>query len=437
MNYKVAATIYAVLLAIVGLVATVIVLQKDDAVTATDQRSEPISQRATTLPIAPTVAIESSATTVEEEMPVTSLEAVEKRNVAATGRFKVIGKDIVDPEGNIFVPMGANVGGPLFDDAGQPVGLLRYQGHDITGSVDEVKAWGWNTIRLNSQCLGAGPSTKWNHAGWGEEKLFEAIEPVVDAYTSQKIVVMIDCHPDLALKEMSLDSAEYALVTKFWKEAARRYKDNPYVWFNHLNEFTTKGNTPYWQSVVDDGYKTFVDAGAQNIVLFDLPNHGQGLSTLTDPSTVSWAKNKCNIVWDWHSYGGLGVGFSEDELLAKADSLLASVASADLPLVVGEFGHDWNGTRRASNFNYVAEYGGARAAMTAAPKYGYGLLAWHANGDNAVEMKYGLKNSDDLTFDKPTPGAELSDWGQIFWDISQKMSKSPAQAGPPETGCTR
>ncbi len=361
---------------------------------------------------------------------------------SADGAFKVIGKDIVDPNGNLFVPMGANIGAPVVDSAGKEAWIFRLNGDDITTpeSAAAVEEWGWNFLRVNAECSAQTPS---ENAPWGNEEMFTALDEVIDLYTSQGIVVAIECH-DLTGESPSIDDPVYLEIAEFWKAAAERYGDNGYVWFNHLNEFDD-GQSPEteWQAVIDDAYNLFLETGTNNLVIFDLPNFGQRLPVMADPQYQEWSKTMCNVIWGWHSYGAVAppggdvTNPEEEAFNAEITKLLDNTVAAEIPILIGEFGYDWDSNRKTTLFNYPAERFGALAALKFGPPRGYGLAVWHANGASPTAMTFGLKNSDDQTFAQPAPSENLSEMGQLFWDLSQAQKAAAPQPGPDGESCTR
>ena len=362
---------------------------------------------------------------------------------SASGAFKVVGKDIVDPDGNLFLPIGANVGAPVLDSAGGEAWIFRLNGDDITTpeSVAAVDEWGWNFLRVNAVCTAKDANE--NNAAWGNEEMFTALDQVIDAYTSNGIVVAIECH-DLTGESPSIDDPLLAEVNEFWKAAAERYGDNNFVWFNHLNEFHASPEPlSDWQAVIDDGYQMFTETGTQNLVIFDMPNFGQSLPALSDPVYQEWSKTMCNIVWGWHSYGAItppGGDVTNPEQTAfdaEVERLVGSLAAAEIPMVVGEIGYDWDSSRKTTLFNYPAERFGALAALKFAPQNGYGVAVWHANGASPTAMTFGLKNSDQETFAQPAPSENLSEMGELFWTLSQEQKAATPQAGPTDESCSR
>ena len=199
--------------------------------------------------------------------------------------------------------------------------------------------------------------------------------------------------------------------------------------------------------MVDDAYATIAETGASNVLVFDLPNFGNDLAVLGSAAIREWAATKCNTIWSWHAFGGLvpesaGPTYSFDEpdeeaFRAEISSLVGQIADANVPLMVGEFGYDWNAERQSSNFAWASERLGAMTALDLLPPEGYGLLVWHANGDSSTAMAYSLKADDQLTFAEPTPDAQLSEIGERFWALSQERGAAAPVAASPVTPCER
>ncbi len=174
-----------------------------------------------------------------------------------TGRFYIVGKDIVDPSGNNFYPVGANLDGWDF-----------FQ-RDTENRAAAAASWGWNIIRINGAQL-AHP--EWNTHGLVSGELskpnFDKIDRIVQAYTSRKIVVLIEFH-DGIWTNSTIDTAKLTQTRNAWIALANKYKTNTYVWFNLLNE-------PVWGQAVADYVSVHTDlrnairsTGAENVIVVD------------------------------------------------------------------------------------------------------------------------------------------------------------------------
>ena len=149
------------------------------------------------------------------------------------------------------------------------------------------------------------------------------------------------------------------------------------------------------------------------------------------PTTVTAAEQFDQVVWDWHAYGGVSRSgkvsdvyrdMTYGEMSGIYDTILANLAANDLPVLVGEFGHDWNDGRRTDGgWSYVSMVNSARLNVERLTDAGIGMTVWHANGSSGIRMEYGLKASDDLTFDEPTVDSNLSTLGQLYWDLTRTL----------------
>jgi aryl-phospho-beta-D-glucosidase BglC (GH1 family) len=89
--------------------------------------------------------------------------------------FEVVGSKIYDPDGREFIAKGVNINGPGFGWPG-----------DTPNQVDNVKKWGFNSIRLNIRELGIEPKNRYAQNG--------TVDQIVRNFTKEGIVVMIDIH---------------------------------------------------------------------------------------------------------------------------------------------------------------------------------------------------------------------------------------------------
>jgi mannan endo-1,4-beta-mannosidase len=304
-----------------------------------------------------------------------------------TGSFYIVGKDIIDPTGNKYYPMGANVG---------IQGGFDWQG-TADGHADDSLAWGWNTVRLTVYCT---DGASWMpRATLGYQGFLNKVDSFVQEYSSKKIVTMIECHD-------ALDNTSE--IDQFWGDIATKYKNNPYVWFN-------AGNEPYWNEnaawvTFQRKYLNLVRSkGAENIFVADALNAGNdagwdGALPLYD-NTIgpALASGQCNVLFSLHAYGGTALNFG-------TTAYINSVQSKNMALVVGEFGYTIDNSSTAGT--YADNLAGATDVFNLAPGKGVGMLWWHAtHGDN-----YSLKN-DGSAFYNGGNANNLSNGGQKVWNI--------------------
>ena len=300
----------------------------------------------------------------------------------------------------------------------------------MTGRLASVQAWNWNTLRLNLQCghytnVGTG-------AAYGPAEMLAATDQIVEEYTAAGVVVMLDCHPYIA-QNPAVGGDTWDEITSFWDQAIARYGDNPYVWINFANEFESRGDpsNTYFKQFTEAAYDYLTNAGFDGVMVMDLPNWGQHIQFFDDPANVAWSKQFDQVVWDWHAYGGVSTDgtvasvrrdMGYEQMGAIYDTILDNLARNDIPVIVGEFGHDWNDERRtADGWSYISMVNSARLNIERLPAAGIGMTVWHANGSSGVAMEYGLKDSDSLIFDQPTVDGQLSDLGQRYWNLTRTL----------------
>jgi mannan endo-1,4-beta-mannosidase len=303
-------------------------------------------------------------------------------NLPPNNQFYIVGTKIIDPQGKVFIPIGANVGMQPnnFDWAG-----------GAAGHSTEAQAWGWNTVRLTVDCTTALPWSRVN-AQDGDAVLISEIDNVVKEYTGKHMVVMIECHDTMLNPN---DAAN------FWSDVATKYKANPYVWFNYANE-------PYWSE--NDAWlasqKQWLalvrSKGAENIFVADAMNLGNdatwdGAKNIFDPTMgPSLASGQCNVLMSLHNYGGRSNSENYIVETGPYDYYFQAVQNAGLAMIIGEYGLDYRldfanqsdgsvkiisttgedpKTLAGDAYNHFAN--GEYTTMHLAKNYGIGMLAWH------------------------------------------------------------
>lgn len=324
---------------------------------------------------------------------------------SGTGEFRIVGRDIVDPNGNKYFPIGANLSVKII-----PVQYV-FEGNTgtSTGRSADVQAWGWNTVRATIICVADTPT---------KQQIYDGLDTFIREYTAKKIVVMIECHDMTAGSGNDSNTNLMAnqwvpALQTFWTDMANKYKTNPYVWFNTANEPMgwTNGQWSNWLTFQTNFYNLIRGTGAKNIFVADIPFWGQDLSFLANDTTIiNWAKSKCNALFSTHVYGGAGN-------YTQTGQYMQQIVNSGVPLISGEFGVDVrtpNDQNRRDAANAVIDFGRA---------YGIGALWWHGNGDTNTEVfnslkKIGYPTSVGAAFFVDGNPNNLSEFGQKFWDLS-------------------
>jgi len=339
---------------------------------------------------------------------------------AGAGRFYVVGGDIVDPDGNKFFPVGANMAARV---GTYETGYAFNWNGTGTGHAQDVLNWGWNTVRINNICNAPGnPSNAETIAG---------IDAFIDEYTAKKIVVVVACM-DSTGKNWSTSDSALAGVYAVADHVATKYKDNTYVWFDIFNE-PFSGNdaaaTANWLALENDALSRIRAIAPTSIFSAVIPGFGQSVPSLMGSNSVlGLGAGKCNVVYSWHAYGALGdYADMGDETKSRVNhkAALDYLKANHVPVYIGEFGDPMTlgeGTAGQPIWNRI----GAHAVMDYAPGDGIGLLWWNATGDSSVFLTYSLMaDRHAAPWSAALTGAGLangpspnSNAGTQFWQIS-------------------
>lgn len=283
----------------------------------------------------------------------------------ATGRFYVVGSDIIAPDGTKFIPIGANLGADVVS-WNPPTYAFTAQGYTASGHVADALAWGWNMVRVNVACNpGAGVTVQETIAG---------VQALINEYTAQKIVVMPECH-DVTGADSTLSDPRWVNIHAFWDAIIAANKTNPYVWVNYVNEPYTQwaANDAKWAATAQTLYDRVRAKGTENLFVWDMTAWGQGADDLaTTNAGQNLVAGKCNVVLSWHNYGAPG---NASQMTTWATAL----KNKGLAVIVGEVGYDWAGTRSVTT-TYANDLRGAQWSLTNAYTFGFGILWWHATG---------------------------------------------------------
>ncbi|RYU92115.1 hypothetical protein EWM62_01345 [Mucilaginibacter terrigena] len=231
--------------------------------------------------------------------------------------FTIKDSRIIGPDGNEFIPIGINVNGPYWP----------WQHPTIPDVPLIADTWKFNSVRLN--CWPEFSTINQNNTD---------MDGIIKAFTDKKVVVMIEEHNWTGKYPTS---SELATLSAWYKDLAVKYKDNPYVWFNIMNEpGQSGGDVPAeWLSDHETVIKTIRDAGNDNIIVCDEHGYGQGngynggtakSGILTYGPTLT-SKYK-NIMFSVHAYELWVYG---DQ---RMNDYINDVTAKKLALMVGEFG---------------------------------------------------------------------------------------------------
>lgn len=323
----------------------------------------------------------------------------------APARFEAVDGVIRGLDGEVFTPIGSNIG---------TVKSFDWKG-DARKHAADALAWGWSAVRLN---ILVAPAPSWSYvATFGEDSLLELVSTIVAEYTAAGIVVIIDAHDNPKGKGYDQAAIE-ASMASWWTSAATAFRDNPRVWCGLINE-PNYINTE-WLRLMDSLATAVRDTGNRNPILVGAPCWGQDVGyskpQFTDAKfsyepdmAPALSRRYGNVILEQHNWGAYGM-YSTAERLSE---YVARLRDAGLTPLIGEFGYTVDGTSTAGTFK--ANYDGAQAVFEVARDLRLGALWWHAtHGD-----KYSLKANGAAFWDG---GADqgLSDGGRKLWALAER-----------------
>ncbi|NMO14529.1 cellulase family glycosylhydrolase [Pyxidicoccus fallax] len=327
--------------------------------------------------------------------------------VQANGNFQLYAGRIYDPNGNMFTPRGANIW------------------PDQASSFDNlVHCWKANTVRVNH--------VYFDYGGWYNPWM---LENTLSTYANQGIVAMVEWHEighigdepsgwnHVGTWPYPSGQAHTEAIKNFFVDLAQKYKDNPYVWFNLINE---PGGPPYedghygdpaystvprWVNVNRQIIQAIRATGARNMIVIDGMTWGQdsadgswdrvsevdsailrgGPQAMTDASGQPFG----NVLFSIHTYGAW-----RNNPGPRLEQFFRDVRAKGMTPLVGEFN--------------AYDMGVAQAMVSVAHNLGVGRLVWHHNsGDTQLTTTGGGTGNDINSCSNPT---NLNELGRLVWD---------------------
>ncbi len=314
------------------------------------------------------------------------------------GEFTVQGSTIYAPDGSVFIAKGTNVNGANW----------VWQRRTTDDADLMIDCWGFNLIRVNTFLLSG--EQQWNLYGENSD-----LDAIVRTFTQRGVVVVFESHDRIGTY---YSGDQLTNLLDWTRQLAQRYKDNPYVWFDVMNEPGGRdgldGDT--WKTVHQRVIKAIRDdAGANNIIIVEGATGGQDAGSSTDgmvqdsdSAILSYAsdvisfdgKTYPNIVFSIHPYDLWNYGD------AKMADFFDRVQAKGLAMLVGEYGvqTDQNTQPAAqSMFN------------TAVPR-GIGRVVWHWDGGDDNDLTTNTTQGGGWEIDNCQSPTNLSWLGQMVWN---------------------
>ena len=342
-------------------------------------------------------------------------------------QFSIQDGQFIDPDGEVYVPIGANVNAWNYFDWQQNIFTPEHQ--DIW-----TNCWNFNFMRvpvwmydLNWEVVGQPKFAP----GWvgHESEGLAALRRVVDIYTAKKVVVMINAHDFICRWPTD---AELEDVKAYFRIVANEFKDNPYVWFNLFNEPGFEWPVP---PIYRDMHQEVIEVirdevGAENMVVCTGSVCGQEDGTWTNnpipqgnSAFLTYGndlinfndKTYDNIAFDLHMYDQWAIDSSY--LDVKLRDFLDRMKANDFAMLIGEVGSPpeegsfnsdkWDSHNRATELAY----------NIALKEYGIGIVQWHYDPEDDFALVDGPhKFNRGIDINDCANPTNLTYWGgEYFW----------------------
>ena len=284
--------------------------------------------------------------------------------VIAAG-FQIAGSTVKDANGNPFIARGVSNPHIWFDS----------QAYNV---LPDVAARRTNLIRV-----------VWTTAGTASR-----LDQILTAIEAQKMVSMVELHDGTG----SNDATLLASLGAYWARsdvAAVLKKHERYLMINIANEWSNSSKTPaQWDIDYKKPIATIRAAGLTTTIVIDNPAYAQNANGgLQYGQDLLNADPQHNLLFSIHMYAQWGN--PQDVYNA-----MANYKKANLPLVIGEFGYDYqNGN---NNLGCTVN---ADLLMQYAQQFGIGYVAWSTQGNDTA----------DAWLDLMTDWSGTTAWGNEVW----------------------
>ncbi|MEY2398379.1 MAG: endoglucanase [Actinomycetota bacterium] len=317
------------------------------------------------LPIRPLQMLKPSTTTTAAPPSTTSTTAP-----ASDGRFHVVGRNVVDPDGKTVVLRGVNKSGLEYTPYGYDNDFVTFQ---------RMKSWGANIVRLPlADAFGTQGMCKY------DKTYLPTIDRIVSYAEQLKMVIVLDDHfatqglPCGVGTWIGNQKAPDTYNLTFVKALATRYKNHPYVAIDLYNE-PHDTNWDIWRNGgrVDNytavGMQQLLDGvrstGFKNLLFATGAQWGNDLRVLANTPL----RNDTDVIYGAHAYpytcGARTVPpnepyMCEGKQYAPFLDTQVAPAIATRPVMLTEFG-----TQRPID-------GENRAVLQWSEDHGIGWMAW-------------------------------------------------------------
>ena len=252
--------------------------------------------------------------------------------------FYTQGSKLYDAYGNAFVMRGVNNAHIFFDTSAR---YLAWQ------ALDNIATYNTNTIRV-----------VWNTTGTAS-----LLSEVLYRIVALKMVPIVELHDVTGNQDSArlLDMAKYYTKPDV-KQVLIDFRE--YLLINFANEWSGQGNyAAAYQAAITELRMN----GITHTLVIDGSGFGQdSASIFSNATALTTADTQHNLLFSVHMYGRYPSAASVDSVLDQANS-------SQVPLIVGEFGPQFEGMNVAW-----------QEVMSKCQALGMGYIAWSWMGNDAV-----------------------------------------------------
>ena len=298
---------------------------------------------------------------------------------ASAQGFYVSGKSLKDPNGNNFYPRGINNPHIWFDT----------DAYNVLGNLASRKT---NCIRI-----------VWSRSG-SAARLDQILQRIADL----KMVPMVELHDGTG----SNNAGDLTANANYYVRSdvlAVLKKHQRYVLINVANEWSNYTKTAYdWKEAYKSPITILRNAGIVSPIVVDNPNYAQNYSAgIQYGQELENYDPRHSILLSVHMYAGFNNS-------SDIYNCMSGYSNANLPLVIGEFGYNFNN----GNNNLGCRVDN-RLVMQYASQFGYGYIAWSTQGNDSANA----------WLDLMTGWSTTTAWGnEVFYNTSYSISNSAQPA---------
>lgn len=298
--------------------------------------------------------------------------------------FHISGRNLVDANGNVFVMRGTS----------HP--HVWYQAE--TASYGEIAGLGANAVRV---VLGSG------HRNWGVSSAGD-VANVISLCKANRLICMLEVHDTTGYGEQSGAATLDQAVTYWDSIRSALIGQEAYVLINIGNEPIGNNDPAQWTSATANAVQRMRTLGFTHTLVVDAPNWGQDwTNTMRSNAQTVWnADSLSNTIFSVHMYEVYGTA-------SAITSYFDAFAQMNLPLIVGEFGHEHNGQNVDED-----------TIMAQTQSRGIGWLAWSYSGNTEPYL-------DQTVSFNPN---QLTTWGQRVFTGLNGVQQT-ARCATVFTGC--